>query len=267
MNMEQLTKSQIVLLTLLVSFVTSIATGIVTVALMGQAPPAITQTVSRVIRETVQSVTPATASQHASAAVTQEKTVVVAETDLIAKAVERVSASTVRLYVGSADAPTFVGLGIVLDSSGTIATDFQALDGSNIATIVLPNGSSIQASVRSRDSKMGIAYLLPATTTSFHFVPVTVASDHTVLGQSVVTLSGKSQTRIASGLIVALSSLTDASTSPQILETSLAPDAILPGSPLINTQGVLVGLSTQPSRAVSGSNFLSSSALMRFPLK
>ena len=34
MNMEELSKSQIVLLTLLVSFVTSIATGIVTVSLM-----------------------------------------------------------------------------------------------------------------------------------------------------------------------------------------------------------------------------------------
>ena len=36
--MENLTKPQIILLTLLVSFVTSIATGIVTVALMNQAP-------------------------------------------------------------------------------------------------------------------------------------------------------------------------------------------------------------------------------------
>ena len=49
MDMEELSKSQIILLTLLVSFVTSIATGIVTVSLMNQAPPAIAQTVNRII--------------------------------------------------------------------------------------------------------------------------------------------------------------------------------------------------------------------------
>src|SRR3989344_9685665 len=69
MNMEELTKSQIVLLTLLVSFVTSIATGIVTVALIDQAPAGVTQTVSHIIRETVQSAVQAVISQ--SAAVVQ----------------------------------------------------------------------------------------------------------------------------------------------------------------------------------------------------
>ena len=53
MEMEKLNKSQIVLLTLLVSFVTLIATGVVTVSLMDQAPPAIAQTVNRIVERTV----------------------------------------------------------------------------------------------------------------------------------------------------------------------------------------------------------------------
>src|ERR1043166_8139095 len=52
MDIEKLTKSQIVLLTLLVSFMTSIATGILTVPLLQQAPPEITKTVNREVDHT-----------------------------------------------------------------------------------------------------------------------------------------------------------------------------------------------------------------------
>lgn len=47
--MEELSKSQLVLLVLLVSFVTSIATAVVTVALVDQAPKPVTQTIQRVV--------------------------------------------------------------------------------------------------------------------------------------------------------------------------------------------------------------------------
>ncbi len=58
MNIEELTKSQIILVTLLVSFVTSIATGIVTVTLMDQAPTDVTRTINRIVERTVEKVTP-----------------------------------------------------------------------------------------------------------------------------------------------------------------------------------------------------------------
>ena len=51
--MESLTKTQIVLLVLLVSFVTSLTTGIVTVTLVNQAPQPVTHTINKVVEKLV----------------------------------------------------------------------------------------------------------------------------------------------------------------------------------------------------------------------
>src|SRR5580698_3542228 len=121
MDIEKLTKSQIVLLTLLVSFVTSIATGIVTVSLMQQAPPAVAETVNRVIENTIETVATSTKGQSAAAVVTQQKTVIVNESDLIAQAVKQAAPSVVEIYTSNTDSPQFLGLGVIVDASGTVA--------------------------------------------------------------------------------------------------------------------------------------------------
>jgi hypothetical protein len=100
MNLEQLTKHQIVLLTLLVSFVTSIATGIVTVSLMGQAPPEVTKVVNQIVEHTVEKVIPST--QGASVAST-EKTVVVKDDDLAAQSIAKVQKSMIRITITGSD--------------------------------------------------------------------------------------------------------------------------------------------------------------------
>ena len=93
--MEDLNKTQLILLALLVSFVTSIATGITTVTLMEQAPPAITQTINRVVKETVRVVTPTEGKPTAPQTITQ--TVVVKEEDFVVKAVEKKSLHLIKI--------------------------------------------------------------------------------------------------------------------------------------------------------------------------
>ncbi|MFA7191942.1 MAG: hypothetical protein WC089_01415 [Candidatus Paceibacterota bacterium] len=57
MDIKELNKTQLILLTLLITFVVSIATGIVTVTLMNQMPKSATQTINNVIQRTIEKVT------------------------------------------------------------------------------------------------------------------------------------------------------------------------------------------------------------------
>ncbi|MCX6753087.1 MAG: hypothetical protein NTW62_01930 [Candidatus Nomurabacteria bacterium] len=58
MDMKELNKSQLILLALLISFVTSIATGISAVTLMQQAPASVTTPIQKIVRQTVEKIVP-----------------------------------------------------------------------------------------------------------------------------------------------------------------------------------------------------------------
>ncbi|MEK7563979.1 MAG: hypothetical protein AAB510_00200 [Patescibacteria group bacterium] len=58
MDVKDLNKSQLILLAILLSFVTSIATGITTVTLLQQAPTSVSIPITRVVRETVEKIVP-----------------------------------------------------------------------------------------------------------------------------------------------------------------------------------------------------------------
>lgn len=266
MDIERLSKAQIILLTLLVSFVTSIATGIVTVSLMEQAPPAIAQTVNRVVERTVEKVVPATSQ--AAAVVTTEKTVVVKESDLIAKAVADAMPSVVRLFKqenagDGTPKDIFVGLGVVLSADGSIAAEaVPAVESAGGSVAVLSDGTRVWASFVSKSEDYGLMALRGATTTDSGTVPwkpIAIDAGVPVLGESVFAISGKSAARITDGIVTSL----PAQDGARVVETSVSADILVSGSPLVSIDGGLIGLSTSASRAISGSTFVLAAALQK----
>jgi hypothetical protein len=268
MDIERLTKSQIVLLTLLTSFVTSIATGIVAVTLMEQAPPAITQTVNRIVERTVEKVVPEAMGQVAGAAVTER--VVIREQDLVAEALTTVEPSVVRLFTPGKDEngkeiELFAGIAIVESQNGVLVADIATPAGPLSA--LRSDGIRVSVSVIKSESekKDKLVRLQAATSTKVEdeeggvkelpWIPAKISSQLPALGQSVVAIGGRASTRLAAGIITAISEKSAEDARGQMLETSIPGDSFSAGSPLMNSKGEIVAIATRESRT-SGSEFL-----------
>ncbi|MDR3519451.1 MAG: hypothetical protein P4L63_00980 [Candidatus Pacebacteria bacterium] len=121
MDVKELNKSQLILLAVLLSFVTSIATGITTVTLMQQAPPSITVPVNRVVQQTVDKI-----EQVEGKTVTQ--TVVIKEEDLVVDAIAKNQSATFAITkeIQNPDSTTSevsAGRGFAVSADGTIVAD------------------------------------------------------------------------------------------------------------------------------------------------
>lgn len=162
--MEELNKTQLILLALLVSFVTSIATGIVTVALMDQAPPVITQTINRVVKETERVIVP----QKQQATV---ETVIVKEEDYIVSAVEANLSNMVTVallekrksrlgFTSASDTTrivTGVGVGFALGKDGIVALPNAVFDAGEELAVGTRAGDYYTLTAVKRDSVSGLA--------------------------------------------------------------------------------------------------------------
>lgn len=139
MDIEELTKSQLLLLTILVTFVTSIATGILTVSMLDQAPPIVTQTVNQIVERTVKTVAPALPRSVV-------KTIIAAPApsneDLVTSALAAQDARTVLLYKTDTSTTTpAVAVGTYLSTSRGVVTIASKKLPSQ-ANIEFPNGST-----------------------------------------------------------------------------------------------------------------------------
>ncbi len=132
MDINELNKTQLVLLTLLITFVVSIATGIVTVSLMQKMPKTVPQLVNNVIERTIEKVTTSPAPSTVSSTTTDEaKGIFLGSSDSV----------VVSIYgksdMKSVAAPTDLGQGVIISDIGLILVDSSVLVPGDSYTVTL----------------------------------------------------------------------------------------------------------------------------------
>lgn len=255
--MEELNKTQIILLTLFITFVTSVTTGIVTVTLLEQAPPGVTQTINRVVERTIEKVTPV---------VTKTETRVVGQEDEIIRtaslnkpAVVRIvmlnnavaSASSTNLaatVLAETPAEVEIGTGFVISSDGSVATAYSTIpdqnakygiyvgDKKHTASVVF-HGKSDGLAILKMDSEKGVKFFVPQF------------SKPVKLGQTVIVL-GRDLSRytVSVGLI---SSLKEAANGVlPSFKTTVKSDDTNFGGPLLASDGSIIGLNLEAGSAL-----------------
>jgi len=250
--MEDLNKNQIVLLTLLISFVTSIATGIMTVSLLQEAPIEVTRNINRIVEKTIETVTPGPTSTITKTEVT---TVVVKEDDLIVDTIDKNIKSIVRIKESdpALGVTSFYGIGLVLDKSGLISSDRQFIVAGNTYSVVMSDGKEFPLTLVGSDKQTNFLLFKPKIEQPkdekdvYVFTPATFSESEVKLGQTVVSVGGTIANTVAVGRVNSLDikeSGTGTSTTKYLasIDTDLASKELVLGSPLFNLSGDVVGI-------------------------
>lgn len=257
--MNNLNTQQIILLALLVSFVTSIATGITTVSLLQQAPDPVTQTINRVVEKTIERVVTEPNENNEKTVEKEIVTVVVNEEDRTIEAIEKNSESLVRIYEKIGELKNFVALGVILSSNGEIVTDASLIkESGKYLGVYGINEFPIQILSKATSTpfiKMGIdSEKLLENSSPSSFVAVSFGdSNISKLGQSVISLSGAQENKVSIGVITSIND--DEGGKILTLDTSIDENNILPGSVILNLSGEVIGM-------ISNANILKSSSFI-----
>lgn len=230
MNIEELSKSQLILLTILVNFVTSVATGILTVSLLDHAPAFVTQTVNRVVEHTIETVAAAPAAIIQAPAPSNQ--------DLVTAAIGAAAMRAVAIYAAETGTSTPpVSIGTYLSKSRAVVTAAQDVLPKE-ALIEFTNGSYSAASL-AREGKGVTIYgfadgaILPKMTS-----PLLIAASDLKLGETVLALG--TDGAASTGIVARVKNSSVFTTLPDIGTGSAAVD--LSGNIVGIAAGVTPGL-------------------------
>ena len=282
-NLDNLTKSQIVLLVLLVSFVTSLATGIVTVTLMNQSPPAVTHTISKIVEKTATKEAPA------------QKLFEQAE-DKIIRIIKTASPAVVSV-IASKDVPMIEeygfnpfgddffknfpgflpgaetpqpkekskekkqissGSGFFISKEGVVLTNKHVVEDPEAEySVIMNDGRKLEAKVLARNPFQDIA-ILKVEGKDFDFISLG-DSDKLSIGQTAIAIGnalGEFQNTVSVGVVSGLNrkiTAFGAGSGPETLSGLIQTDAAInpgnSGGPLFNLDGKAVGINTARAQA------------------
>ena len=249
--MESLTKTQIVLLVLLVSFVTSLATGIVTVTLVNQAPQPVTHTINKVVEKLVP-----------REFTVKEKTVVFSNEENLVKIIKSASLAVVSIIATTTEnltATTTVeksivaGSGFFVSKDGIILTNKHIVENTTSAYVIMTSDGKIYpAIVTSRNSSQDIA-VLKVEGNNFNFIPLGDSKNINV-GQTAVAIgsdSGEFQNTVSVGVVsglnktaAAIGAISGKEESVVLIQIDATTNPGNSGGPLIDLSGKAIGINT-----------------------
>lgn len=250
MNIEQLSKSQLLLLALLVSFVTSTATGVLTVSLLEENPQTVTQTVNRVVERTIERVEQS--DNGGAAVITRETTVVVKEEDVLGDSVQVHAGRVVSLHVGTTTAAS-IGSGLFLPNQGLVATATGGLKEGKIL-MKFPGGAVFSAEVSAKNDN-GVALLKPVLKEGEKLPVITpyefAKAEEVRRGQSIFALTTRGA--VETGIISIVNG--------EKVETNLVQSRLPYGTTLISTLGDIIGMHVAVAEN-SGAQFISAKEIL-----
>lgn len=272
--MNHLNNNQLILLAILVSFVTSIATGIVTVTLIDQAPLAVTQTIDRVVERTVEIVVPGPGRE----TIIKERVVVDKGGELVVAAVEKASPAVADVYsilnVVEKDKPVFEeeneensvspkeeGVGFFIDENGLLLTLFEFVEGTQLYIgVSQKNGGRVflPLSLVKRDNNSGLALFrviedeVEEESVKTKWPALQIAEEDAKVGQTAIVLDpGIVAVSFISGLI-------KNEDKPPFYKLYLDEKNTLEGRPVISVKEEVIGILQE------GNELLTAESINRF---
>lgn len=242
MDIEELSKAQLLLLTVMVNFVVSIATGILTVSLLDQAPVQISQGVDRVVERTIQTIATPVQVVNPIKSITSSQTQAPSSEQLMTAALGNAAARSVLIYKGSTTTPA-LAFGTYLSKSRAVVTaNVAGLP--KEAVIMFSDGSTARASV-SKTSPSLVIYGF-ADDTELPVAPSAVLPALSKLkqGQTVLTLTKDSAA--VSGIISKVGVST--------IETSLT--GVPVGAGVVDLSGQVIGIGSPISGVLLPSDLI-----------